>query len=296
MDLTFWEAVLLGLVQGLTEFLPISSSAHLIIVPWLFGMSEPGLAFDAALHVGTLIAVLIYFRNEFIGMAKAIPVALRDPRGLFAHTARSEKEQNARLLWLIVIGSIPGVIFGLGASASGLVLESKIDDLFHNTTHKNRAVAIVALAMMSLAVVLFIAERVAKHRRPLESLNLKDAIFIGLAQGLALIPGVSRSGATITAGLFRDLKRADAARFSFLLGSPIIAGAGVKALKDLAGSNLSNHDLTLVIVGMAVAAITGFLAISFLIKFLQRYSTMVFIVYRLLLGITILLLIVTGVK
>ena len=289
MDLTFWEAVLLGLVQGLTEFLPISSSAHLIIVPWLFGMSEPGLAFDAALHVGTLIAVLIYFRNEFIGMAKAIPVALRDPRGLFAHTARSEKEQNARLLWLIVIGSIPGVIFGLG-------LESKIDDLFHNTTHKNRAVAIVALAMMSLAVVLFIAERGAKHRRALESLNLKNAIFIGLAQALALIPGVSRSGATITAGLFRDLKRADAARFSFLLGSPIIAGAGAKALKDLAGSNLSNHDLTLVIVGMAVAAITGFLAISFLIKFLQRYSTMVFIVYRLLLGISILLLIATGVK
>ena len=289
MDLTFWEAVLLGLVQGLTEFLPISSSAHLIIVPWLFGLSEPGLEFDAALHVGTLIAVLVYFRHEFIGMANAIPEAVRDPRGLFLHTPRSEHEQNARLLWLIAIGSIPGVIFGLS-------LESKIDDLFHNTTHKNRAVAIVALAMMSLAIVLFIAERVAKHRRPLESLNLKDAIFIGLAQALALIPGVSRSGATITAGLFRDLKRADAARFSFLLGSPIIAGAGAKALKDLARSDLSNHDLGLVIVGMAVAAVTGFLAISFLIKFLQRYSTMVFIVYRLFLGISILLLIVTGVK
>jgi undecaprenyl-diphosphatase len=289
MDLTFWHAVLLGLVQGLTEFLPISSSAHLIIVPWLFNIPEPGLEFDAALHVGTLCAVLVFFRNEFIGMAKAIPEALHDPRRVIGQTPTNEKEQNAKLLWLIVIGCVPGVMLGLG-------FESKIEDLFHNAKHENRALAIIAISMMVLAGALLVAERIAKHRRPLSSLNLKDAVVIGFAQALALIPGVSRSGATITAGLFRDLKRADAARFSFLLGSPIIAGAGAKALKDLADSNLTNHEMKIIAVGVIVAAVSGFFAIGFLLKYLQRRSTMVFIIYRFALGISILLLIVTGVK
>src|SRR5829696_6629226 len=286
MDLTFWQAVLLGLVQGLTEFLPISSSAHLIIVPWLFNIPEPGLEFDAALHVGTLFAVLVFFRNEFIGMAKAIPEALHDPRRVIGQTPTNETEQNAKLLWLIVIGCIPGVVLGLG-------FESKIEDLFHNATHENRAVAIIAIAMMALAGALLVAERIAKHRRPLSSLNLKDAVVIGFAQALALIPGVSRSGATITAGLFRDLKRADAARFSFLLGVPIIAAAGAKGLIDTLTSGLDDGQLAVFAVGVAVSALAGFVAIWGLLRYLQRATTAVFIVYRIVLGIVLIVLVVS---
>lgn len=283
MDLSYLEAILLGLVQGLTEFLPISSSGHLIVIPWLFEIPSPGLEFDVSLHLGTLVAVLIYFRNDFLAMARAIPRALRNPVELMKTPAESEEEKSAKLLWLIALGCIPGATIGL-------TLESSIDEFFHSDDNKTRAVVIVAIAMMALGAMLFVAERVATHRRDVEQLNVRDAVIIGCAQALAaLVPGVSRSGATITAGLFRDFKRADAARFSFLLGAPLIAGAGAKSLIEIAGSEFSSRDYLIFATGILTAAVSGLFAIAFLLRFLQSRSTLVFVGYRFAFGIMVLL-------
>ncbi len=290
MDLSFLEAILLGLVQGLTEFLPISSSGHLIVIPWLFNIPSPGLAFDAALHLGTLVGVLIYFRDEFVGMAKAVPRALQSPMALIASTPESENDRNAKLLWLIALGCVPGALVGL-------FLESDIDELYHDANHETRAVVIVAIAMILLGVALLLAEKFARHRRSLETLNLKDTLIIGVAQALAaLVPGVSRSGATITAGLFREFKRPDAARYSFLLGAPLIAGAGAKSLAEIAGEGLSGREYGIFLVGIVTAAVSGLLAISFLIRFLQSRSTIIFVIYRFVFGLMVLWLVISGVK
>jgi undecaprenyl-diphosphatase len=290
MDLSFLEAIFLGLVQGLTEFLPISSSGHLIVVPWLFNIPSPSLEYDAALHLGTLVAVLIYFRNDFLAMARAIPRALQAPRALITSVPQNETDRNAKLLWLIALGCVPGALVGLS-------LESNIEELYHDTSHQTRAVVIVAIAMILLGVALLIAERVAQHRRGLKTLNVKDALIIGVAQALAaLVPGVSRSGATITAGLFRDFKRADAARFSFLLGAPLIAGAGAKSLADIAGSDFTNREYGIFLVGIVTAAVSGLFAITFLLRFLQSQSTIVFVIYRFVFGLMVLGLVISGVK
>lgn len=289
MDLEFWQAILLGIVQGLTEFLPISSSGHLLIVPWLFGWEAPGLAFDAALHLGTLLAVLVYFRRDFLGLARAIPTALRHPRlALTSDELPEETRHNARLLWLLAIGCVPAAI-------AGLALESRIDAAFHSED-QSRAVVLVALAMMTLGLVLLLAERRARHERPLRRIRLADAIVIGCAQALALMPGVSRSGATITAGLFRGLLRADAARFSFLLGTPLILGAGLLGLKDLLDAGIAGQELAIALTGVVASALSGFAAIWALLRFLQRSSTLVFVVYRLVFGATILVVVLTGVR
>jgi undecaprenyl-diphosphatase len=285
VDLSFWEAILLGLVQGLTEFLPISSSGHLIVIPWLFEIPSPGLEFDVSLHVGTLIAVLVYFRRDFIAMARAIPRALQNPRDLLTTPAETETERSAKLLWLIAIGCIPGAIIGL-------TLEGRIDDFFHSDDNKTRAVVIVAIAMMLLGAALLAAERLARHRRDMQQLTIVDAVVIGCAQALAaLVPGVSRSGATITAGLFREFKRADAARFSFLLGAPLIAGAGAKSLIEIAGSDFTNREYLIFLTGIVTAAVSGLVAIAFLLRFLQSRSTLVFVAYRFLFGIMVLLVV-----
>jgi len=283
VDLSFIEAIILGLVQGLTEFLPISSSGHLIAVPWLFNIPSPGLAFDASLHLGTLAAVLVYFRNDFAAMARAIPRAVRGPRALLASPPETERDFSAKLLWLIAIGSIPGAIVGL-------TLESRIEELYHSDDNQIRAIVIVAIAMMALGLALLAAERFARHQRDMDSLRIRDAVIIGCAQALAaLVPGVSRSGATITAGLFREFKRADAARFSFLLGAPLIAGAGMKSLIEIAGSNFSNREYLIFLVGILTAAVSGFFAIKYLLRYLQTRSTLIFVGYRLAFGLLLLL-------
>jgi undecaprenyl-diphosphatase len=285
------EAIVLGLVQGLTEFLPVSSSAHLIIVPWLFGWDEPGLSFDAALHLGTLAAVIVYFWREFLGMARAIPRAISIPKTLLYRRANVEGEQDrsARLLLLIAIATIPGLVFGL-------LGESAIDDLFHTEQHQDLALAIIAIVLMGVGLVLLYAEKVATLSRGMDDLEVQDAAAIGLAQAAALVPGVSRSGATITLGLFRGLRREDAARFSFLLGTPIIAGAGAKGLIDVLQSGLSGQEATAFALGMLTSAISGFLAIGFLLRYLQRASTRVFVFYRLGLGLFILVLLASGLR
>ena len=286
-----FEAIVLGLVQGLTEFLPVSSSAHLIIVPWLLGWDEPGLSFDAALHLGTLAAVIFYFWREFLGMARAIPRAISKPKALVFRRGEIEDEQDrsARLLLLIAIATIPGLVFGL-------LGESAIEDLFHTDKHQHLALTIITLVMMGVGLLLLYAESVATLSRGMDDLEVPDAAAIGLAQAAALVPGVSRSGATITLGLFRGLRREDAARFSFLLGTPIIAGAGAKGFIDVLQSGLSGQEATAFALGILTSAISGFLAIGFLLRYLQRASTRVFVFYRLGLGVVILVLLATGVR
>ncbi|MGB3330109.1 MAG: undecaprenyl-diphosphatase UppP [Thermomicrobiales bacterium] len=283
--MAIWQAIVLGIVQGLTEFLPISSSAHLIIFPWLFDWETSSLSFDAALHLGTLVAVIVYFRAEILRMLTAIPLALSRPAYLLSTPGDqlSDREMDGKLGWLLVIATIPGLI-------AGLLLESKIDEYFHTSDNSRKAIVMIATMMIVVGLVLGLAERVARHVRPLRSIGWVDAVIIGCAQALAVIPGTSRSGATLTAGLFRGIKRADAARFSFLAGMPLILGAGLKAILDAADQGMTQHEVVLFIVGAVTAAIVGFATIWGLLRFLQRQNTLVFVAYRVIFGLFLFLM------
>jgi undecaprenyl-diphosphatase len=282
---TVWQAIVLGVVQGLTEFLPVSSSAHLLLVPWLLGWESPGLAFDAALHLGTLAAVLVYFWRELLAMTLALPRAIRRPGAILR--SHDPADVMPRLALLIALGTVPGLV-------AGLLGESTIDAVYHpDGVAPDGVIIAVAVAMITLALLLLAAERTARHVRGTASINVRDTVIIGLAQAAALIPGVSRSGATITAGLFRGLTRADAARFSFLLGTPIVAAAGAKGLLDMLTSSLGPGQLGVFAVGLATSAVAGFAAIWGLLRYLQRATTMVFIVYRIVLGIVLIVLVVS---
>lgn len=275
-----WQAIILGIVQGLTEFLPISSSGHLIIFPWLFGWENGGLAFDASLHLGTLTAVLVYFWRELRNMIVAIPYALSKPLPILRGEAGdSERDTWARLGLLIVIASVPGAIVGL-------LFEAKVDEFFHTDENSSRAIAMIATMLIVLGLILLVAERVGKQRRHIQGMNWLDALFVGLGQALAaVLPGTSRSGATITAGLFRGLTRGEAARFSFMAGIPLVMGAGLKSVMDAIEEGMSSGEVTNFLAGGVAAAIVGFMAISGLIRFLQRQSTVVFVVYRVIFGL-----------
>jgi undecaprenyl-diphosphatase len=274
-----WQAIILGIVQGLTEFLPISSSGHLVIFPWLFGWENGGLAFDASLHLGTLAAVVVYFQREIRQMVAAIPHALSQPLPVLkGQSGDTERDHSARLGLLIMIATIPGAI-------AGVLFESRIDAFFHTENNSTRAIATIATMLIVVGLVLMVAERVATQCKSINGIRWLDALFIGLGQALALIPGTSRSGATITAGLFRNLTRGDAARFSFLAGMPLVAGAGLKSLLDVISEGMSSSEAANFIAGGVAAAVVGFITIWGLLQFLQRQSTMVFVVYRILFGI-----------
>jgi undecaprenyl-diphosphatase len=272
--MAIWQAILLGIVQGLTEFIPISSSAHLIIIPWLFGWEDKvltSLTFDVALHLGTLCALLVFFASDWARLIRA---------GVMSIVERKiGADLDRRLAWFLVIGCIPGGI-------AGVLFESKIEKLFHqpNAPHQVSAMIAMAIIIALLGALLFVAERFARHERKMEQLSLKDAILIGLAQAFAVFPGVSRSGSTITAGLALGLERETAARFSFLLSAPIIAGAGLKSLgeiyQDLHAGILAQADLILFPIGFITAALSGYLCIKFLLRFLQKNPTNVFVYYR----------------
>jgi undecaprenyl-diphosphatase len=278
---TIVQAIILGIVQGLTEFIPISSSAHLIIVPWLFQWTDPALgslSFDVALHLGTLVAVLRFFAADWVRLIRAGVVSLIE--------RKIGNDVDRRLAWLIVIGCIPGGIVGALA-------ESKIEELFHKPNAPIEPSAMIGMGIIIalLGAALFAAERIARHVRQMNQLSLTDSILIGLAQSLAIFPGVSRSGSTITAGLALGLERAAAARFSFLLSAPIIAGAGAKSLlkifSEWKSGALTPFELSLFPIGFAAAAISGYLCIKFLLRFLQRNSTDIFVYYRWALAILI---------
>lgn len=281
------QAILLGIIQGITEYIPVSSSAHLVIVPWLFGWTDPALtslAFDVALHLGTLLAVLWYFWPEWVRLARAGVASIAE--------RKIGADPDRRLAWFIVIGCIPGAL-------AGILGESKIEMLFHPSDAPIQPAAMIAMAL-SIALfglLMFVVDRVARHVRSTSQLSLKDAIVVGLAQALAIFPGVSRSGATITAGLAMGLERPAAARFSFLLAAPIIAGAGAKSLFEVFNGLRSGvyaaGDLVLFVIGFAAAALSGYLCIKFLMRFLQHHSLSVFVYYRWALAALILIVAVT---
>lgn len=266
------QSTVLGLIQGLTEFLPISSTAHLRVIPALVGWPDPGAAFSAIVQLGTLLAVLVYFWADLLRLASAFfrGLARRAP---FA-------EQDARLAWMILVGTLP-------IGVAGLLLKDLIETSL-------RSLWVVAAALAGLAVLLGLAEWLGKRQREMERLGWRGGLLIGLAQALALVPGASRSGVTITAGLFVGLSRADAARFSFLLSVPAVAASGLYELFDLAKASPGGIPWLAVGLGTAVAAVSGYAAIAFLLRFLQRRSTLVFIVYRLLLGGAIACLLAAG--
>jgi 4-hydroxy-tetrahydrodipicolinate reductase len=278
---TILQAVVLGIVQGLTEFIPISSSAHLIIIPWLFGWNDPALTsltFDVALHLGTLLAVLVYFASDWIRMIRAWFLSV--------FQFKIGNDPDRRMAWFVLLGTIPGAI-------AGVLFESKIEALFHqpNTPIQPTAMIVMAFIIAGLGVFLFLADRLARHMEGMENITLGQALLIGLSQALAIFPGVSRSGSTITTGLALGLRRETAARFSFLLSAPIIAGAGLKSLVDiyegLKAGSIARADLILFPIGFVVAAISGFLCIRFLMNYLQKHTLAPFVYYRWALAVLI---------
>ncbi|HUG15001.1 MAG TPA: undecaprenyl-diphosphatase UppP [Thermomicrobiales bacterium] len=278
------RAIVLGIVQGLTEFLPISSSAHLIVVPWLFGWEPFGLAFDVATHLGTLAAVLVYFRRDLLAIARGTL------RGLPAMRRRRMPEDHAgRLGVYIIIGSIP-------AAGAGLLIEGYIDQLFHTEPLSRWALAVLAVMLIAVGLLLGAADRYGRRRsgREFEQIGLRDALLIGAAQATALFPGVSRSGSTIIAGLFSGLSRPVAARFSFILGIPVVFGAGMRELSRLARDGIAADERTIFAVGVVTAGAVGYLAIAGLLRFLQRSSTDVFVLYRVCVGVGLLTLLAAG--
>jgi undecaprenyl-diphosphatase len=259
---TLLQAIVIGVVQGLTEFLPISSSAHLILLPRLLGWDDAFLlspVFMVMLHLGTLLALLIYFWRELWRYAWAGLAVLR--------TRRIGDDPDRRLAVLLAASVIPGALVGLA-------LEEFIDSFF-----REQLLVVCGLLVVG-ALLLFGAERVARHTRRMDELRLRDALVIGLAQALALFPGFSRSGITIAAGLALGLQRPAAARFAFLMGTPIIAGAGLWKMRELLDGSAGAFDVTVLAAGMLAAAVAGLLAIWGLLAFLRRFSTDVFGLYR----------------
>lgn len=257
MDLV--RAVVLGIVQGLTEFLPVSSSGHLVLIPALFGWDDQGLAFDVGLHGGTLLALLAYFWRDWYVMFRT---GLAD---LARHGARiSNWRTDTRLLWLLALGSLPAGVVGL---------------LFNDWIEAHvRQPWLVAIMLALMGTVMLLADRLAANRRPIATVGMTDALIIGVGQALALVPGVSRSGATVTAGLARGLRREDAVRFAFLLGTPAFVGALLLKSADLAA--LSGTEARDMLVGFATSAIVGFVAIHFLLRWVRTRSLLVFVLYR----------------
>jgi undecaprenyl-diphosphatase len=261
--MTVFQAIVLGIVQGLSEFLPISSSAHLALTPWLFGWAPPGLAFDVALHLGTLIALVWFFWQEWITLARAFFGVIR--RG------RVETESERRVMFVIV-ATIPG---GL----AGYLLQDYARTIF-------RAPALTGLMLIVMGVILWAIDRAARQDRGIVAMTWRDAILIGVAQMFAIVPGVSRSGSTITAGRAVGLTREAAAVFSFLLSLPIISAAVV-----FEGRHAIEHGITAPLVaGVIASAVSGWLAISVLLKFIARNSYGIFAAYRLVVGIGVLAL------
>ena len=264
--MTILQATLLGLVQGLTEFLPISSTAHLLLVPSFLGWQDPGAAFSATIQLGTLAAVFVYFAADIRRLLGAAFHGLIQ-RNLGHST-------DSIIAWSIVTATIPVAALGLG-------LRDFIDSEF-------RSLPVVVAALIVLAIMLLVAERLGNKEKPMASLRFWQIQFIGLCQTLALIPGCSRSGSTIMGGLFIGLKRDEAARFSFILGLPAIGGSGMFKLIELMQSQPDGAAVTSLAVGILVAAVSGYLTIGFLLRFLQRHGTHWFAYYRIALGIVIL--------
>lgn len=259
--MTVLHALILGIVQGLGEFLPISSSAHLVLIPWLFGWEDPGLTFDVALHMGTLLAVILYFWKDWIRLIKA--------------ALRRQASDDKRIFWYLVVATIPGGLFGLA-------LEKKAETVF-------RSPLLIGIMMIVMGVLLYLADK-KRQLRKMNTMTMADAIWIGLSQALAIIPGVSRSGSTMTTARFLDITREDAARFSFLMSTPIILGAGVMKLRHL---TMASIDLPFSI-GVISAFVVGILSISFLLRYLKTSNFGLFVGYRFIIGLIVIGFVLVG--
>ena len=251
------HAVILGIIQGLTEVLPISSSAHLVIIPWFLGWHYQGVAFDVALHMGTALAFILYFLNDWLKM--------------LAGAFKPDKKSNGKLFWYIVAATFP-------AAAAGLLLEKKADEVF-------RSPWIILTMLAVFAIILWQADHMGKKNKSFEKINLASAIRIGCAQILALVPGVSRTGITITAGLFEGYSREAAARFSFFLATPIVLAAGLLKLHKLHAGDLTGAFWA----GIISSAVCGFFSIKFFLNFVKRSSLNFFIFYRLIFAAVIII-------
>jgi undecaprenyl-diphosphatase len=264
MEIPF-QAFVMGIVQGLTEFLPVSSSGHLIVVPAILGWHDPfiaSLAFTVMLHLGTLVALLIYFRNDWLRLIPAGLAAIRD------RSLRGDPDR--RLAWLLAVATVPAVI-------AGLALNDAIEGAF-------REARLVAVTLVIGAAILWLAERWGTRTKGINDVTFPVAFGIGAAQAVALVPGISRSGISISAGLFAGLDRESAARFSFLMATPITAGAGVYEIRKLVAgqAGVTAVPVAALAIGMVAALVAGLAAIAFLLRFLRTYPTTVFVVYRVL--------------
>jgi len=266
-----FEAIVLGLVQGLTEFLPISSSGHLLIVPAFFGWEDPGAAFTAVIQLGTMAAVLLYFRADLWRIAGAFLRSLPGERW-------RSPDLDARMGWYIVLGTIPIGLFGV-------IFSSQIES-------GARSLYLVGSMLIAFSFVMIAAERVGSRERGLETLNRRDGAVIGLFQALALVPGVSRSGATISAGLFRDLDRTAAARYSFLLSVPAVVISGLFELRKIGDGGVGAGETA---IAALVAFVSGYVAIAWLLRFVAGHSIVAFVPYRVVLGAAVIVLAATGV-
>jgi undecaprenyl-diphosphatase len=264
------QAIVLGIVQGLTEFLPISSTAHLRLVPAFAGWEDPGTAFTAVVQLGTMAAVLLYFRRDLWNIARAWLCSLRDP------AARGTLD--ARLGWYLIIGTIP-------ISILGLAFKDKIET-------DARQLTLIGIALIVLGLVLELAERLGCKERDIDSLTMRDAATIGFAQAAALVPGVSRSGATISAGLFLGLERQAAARYSFLLSVPAVVLSGLFELKDVGSGGGAGFGATAI--ATLLAFVVGYASIAWFLKYLARHPVTIFVVYRVVLGVVVLALVAGG--
>jgi undecaprenyl-diphosphatase len=253
------QSIVLGIVQGITEFLPISSTAHLALVPWFFEWKDPGLAFNVALHIGTLGAVIYYFWHDWV-------VIIRDFfRGLLSRGF--EKNQNGRLGIYIIIATIPGAL-------SGFIFEEQASTILRHPIA-------IAVSVLLFGVILYLFDKFSRKEKEIADLNLVDCLVVGIAQAFAIIPGVSRSGVTITGGLIRNLKRSEAARFSFLLSTPLILGALVLESRHLDYATVASPPF---MAGVLASAVFGFLSIKYLLRYLQAKTYTVFVVYRIALA------------
>lgn len=274
--MNFLDAIFLGLIQGLTEFLPISSTGHLTLAAKLMNLiskehPEHWTAFMAVIQLGTMLAVLIYFYKDLLSITTDFI-----KENFVSRKSFSEQKLNSKLGWLIILGSIPIVIIGL-------LFKDVIEGAFTKNLY------VISSSLIVLAVILFIAEKTSRFRKDIQDVTIFDSIIIGIAQAVSLIPGSSRSGTTITAGLFLGLKRDVAARFSFLLSIPAVLASGLLQLYE--ALQFINKDMIInMTIATIVSAVSGYLAIDFLLKFLKKNSTMVFIIYRIILGAIILLL------
>jgi len=270
--MNFFQALILGIVQGLTEFIPVSSSAHLVLVPWLLGWPEPDLVFDTMAHWGTLLAVVAYFWKDLWDLTIGWVDSLRD-RSL-------NPDPRRRLAWLVIIGTIPAVL-------AGALLEKKFAMMFE-------APVWPATFLLITGLLLTASEFLSRRQRRLSDINWPDALVIGVAQAVAIAPGISRSGATIATGLFRGLQRDVAARYSFLLATPIIFGAGLLQLKNLLVAGNAESHLPVLITGFIAAAVSGYVCIGVLMQYLRRGRLYIFAIYCWTLGLISLGLLAAG--